>query len=1134
MQLLGSCHGHGEYSLLDGAGTAQQHVEAAKEAGYAALALTDHGTLAGALHHMRACREGGILPIVGCEVYYRPNRKVQGQKEWLKTYYHLTLHAKNGRGWRNLMAIVSESHRSGFYGKACVDDELLEKYHEDLVCFTGCLGGKLCKSILAEHDREAEAWIRQLKRIFRDDLYLEIMPHGIAEQAVVNLEVVRIGARHGIPVVTTLDEHYPTEIWAPTQDVLLMIATNQSVKKREKKRDEGEDVYEFGTKTFFHMTRERILAEYAQFHPQLSQQIIDESLSNTMLAAARTTPFLVDRSEKMPSVRVPKDISADAHLRRLTYEGLKRRGLLTQESWRKDVDHELETFAKRGQTNYMLLVEDVVSWAKSTKPVPKRVKGDLIYEGQKKAIMVGPGRGSAAGSRVCYALGITNINPVKYRCLFERFVNPDRVGLPDIDIDFGPDRVDEVEDYVKAIHGKDRVVDIIAHSTFGPKAAITDVGRVLSIPYDHIKAATKTMDDDIRHLDDETPPLLENIRVVNPQLDRLAEQYPEMWMNAKRVQGSVARKSEHAGGILILPGPVAEYIPVERTGGQKGKLLSAYGERAGKGNALISDYGYVKLDVLRVAELTKQAYACELIAQRTGEQIDLDSLDIHDDPMKADSRVMQGFKDGLLVGIFQFSATAARLTRQLKPDTVLDLALINAGIRPGPRGVGADQRAARRKTGLEPVTYWHPSLEPYLDYTYGEMFFQEQLIEVVHHLGGLTRANADIFRKIASKLYRDPAYARQVMGEWEIPIKASMREKGLDEESIDKIWANLLSFSDYSFNLAHAAGYAVLAYRGMWLKTYYPREFYAAFLSKGLSQVTKKRVIQKQEAAREMRSLPNYITLIPFQILPPDVNQSGRDYTVVNEGIRLGLEAIKHIGPGSASAIEEHRPFTDYQDFEKRVPKQACNITAKGALIMGGAFDKWGMRDDFTEDKIDELERHLLGMSLTSIHSIQKYANVIEGHFWSEEEIDASPDGTRVTIMGEVIGMKEINDKKGDKMAFVDLAYGPNRWSVTAFSWIWAEFEELIKSRRPLMITGIVDTYVNKAKGIERRGIRIEPLPPDAYGDAMLPIMDLGDYVDMIGESEESLAQDSVYPEDLAEQLEPGESPAFAAALAAR
>jgi DNA polymerase-3 subunit alpha len=1100
--MIAGLHGHNEYSLLDGAATAFQHAVAAREAGYIALAETNHGTLAGSLHHMAACSEAGIMPIVGCEVYYRPNRKVQGQKEWRYVHYHLTIHAKDLNGWKNLMALVSESHQTGFYGKPCIDDELLEKYHEGLMCLTGCVGGRLAKSILAEDDRQAESWLRQLKRIFRDDLFVEIMPHDLDMQRVANLEAISMALRHGLPIVATTDAHYPTPEWAPTQDILLMIATNQTRAKREKKREAGEDVYEFALPTFYHQTEDEIRKNFAQFHPGIPKDIVDQAITNTVLAASRTTPFLVDKSEKMPIVSYSGDESNAARLRRLCFDGLKKRGYADDPEYVADLEMELETFESRGQTNYMLLVGDIVEWSKSTRPVPKRKGGKLVFDGpEKKPIMVGPGRGSAAGSKAAWCLGVTNLNPKKYKTLFERFVNPNRKGLPDIDIDFPPDRVDEVEDYIAAIHGRDRVVDIIAHSTFGPRAALTDVGRVLNIPYDHVKSATKTIDDNERGA-------LLDLAKINPAVNKLAQQYPDYFREACRIQGMVARKSEHAGGVLILPGPRSEYMPIERTGGMKGKMLSAWGERSGKGNALISTYNFVKIDVLRVAELTKQQHAVDLIKQRTGKDINLDDLAIHDDPMAADPKVMQGFKDGLLVGIFQFSATASKLTRQIKPDNVLELAAINALIRPGPRGAGADQRFHQRKHGHLALEYWHPSLEPFMDYTYAEMVFQEQLIEVVHHLGGLSRADADIFRKIASKLYRDPDYAKEVMGEWEVPIKASFKEKGLDEKASDIVWANMLSFSDYSFNLAHAAGYAVLAYRDMWLKTYYPREFYAAFLSKGLSQVTKKKILQKQEAARESRSLG-------LKIMPPDVHESGTDYTVVEGGIRLGLEAIKNIGPAASRAIIEHRPFTSYQDFERKVPGRAVNITGKGSMVMAGAFDRWHMRDDFTEERIDELERELLGMSLTSVHSIQQYAHVINEMYWTEDEVENAAEGTRVTIMGEIQGVKEHRDKNGRIMCFLDMVNGPNAWSCTVFEGDYRLFKDVINSRRPLHITGDKNTHKGRV-GITVRALDYDNDDPN--NQYVPPIQDLGDYVEAMGALEER-AQDSIFPEDVEEAL---------------
>ncbi len=1055
---------------------------------------------------MRACREAGILPISGVEMYWRPNRKVQGQKEWLKRYSHITLLADGERGWRSMMRLVSQSHRDGFYGRACCDPDLMERNSEGMICLTGCLGGNLAQRIVAEDDRGAEASLRELIRIYGvDRVIIELMPHDIHEQRIVNVEKVRLANKYGLMVVTTGDEHYPRQEWAGTQDVLLMIATNQTTAKREAKREAGEDIYKFDVQTLYHLTVAEIMELYIRHHPDLSYDVVSQSISNTLQVAAMCRPFLVDKTEKMPVVSFPGEPDNVAFLRRLTYEGLERRGYGSDPVYRERVDFELDTFIKLGAVEQMLMAWDVVDWAKSDRPIPTRDKktGDLIFEGKKKPIMVGPGRGSAAGCVTSWATKITNVNPVKHRLLFERFLNPNRKGKPDIDLDFPPERVDEVEAYVKVVHGVDHVVDIVAHSTFGPRAALSDVGRVLGVPYAHVKAATKTIDDNEQGR-------LEDIRLLNPAVDKLASENPVMWPHACRIQGSVARKSEHAGGLLILRDPVGESIPVERKGGQKGKLLSAFGERSGKGNALISDYGFNKLDVLRVAELTKQQLAVDLYEERTGERIVLDDLPVHDDPYACEPEVMQGFKDGLLIGIFQFSATAQKLTRQVKPDNIFDLAAINALIRPGPRGVGLDQTYARRKNGEEPITYWHPSLEPYLDFSYGVMAFQESLIEVVHHLGGLSRAQADIFRKIASKLYRDPEYARAVMGEWEIPIKRGMSERGLTVAEADHIWTNLLSFSDYSFNLAHSDGYSILAYRDMWLKTHIQREFYAALLSKGLSKVTKKRISQKAEAVREARHRG-------LRILPPDVNVSGRDYTVVDEGIRLGLEAIKHIGPAASAAIEKYRPFESYEDMEARVPPRHLNVTSRAALVMSGACDGWKKRDRFTEEKIDEMERELLGMSLTSVHSIAAFADVIEGRFWTEDEFDAAEEGQRVTVVGEVVAVKDHVDKNGNIMCFVDLAYGPNRWSLTVFASLYEDYGELLHSKRPILATGSKSTH----KG--RSSIKVESLPNADEGAWVPPLMLLEDFVEMVGgagDDAESDAMDSVFPEDLGMETE--------------
>ncbi len=384
-------------------------------------------------------------------------------------------------------------------------------------------------------------------------------------------------------------------------------------------------------------------------------------------------------------------------------------------------------------------------------------------------------------------------------------------------------------------------------------------------------------------------------------------------------------------------------------------------------------------------------------------------------------------------------------------------------------------------------------------------------MEVVHKLGGLTLAEADSFRKIVSKEYRDPVRARRIMADWAPRVKSGFAANGLGAQECDVVWTNTCeSFSGYAFNMSHCSGYSILAYRDMWLKVHMPREFYAALLSKGLSKVMKKRVAQKAEAVREARHAG-------LKILPPDINESGRDYTVVEGGIRLGLEAVKHIGPAASAAIQKHRPFASYEDVEARVPPKHLNVTSRAALVMSGACDRWAKRDRFTEERIDELERELLGMSLTSVHSVAAYADVVEGRFWTEDEFDAAEEGQRVTVVGEIVAIKDHVDVKGNLMCFVDLAYGPNRWSLTVFASLYEDYGELLHSKRPILATGAKSTH----KG--RSSIKVESLPHVDEDSWVPPLLDLAAFVEMVGgaaDDAEADAMDSVFPEDLGMETE--------------
>jgi DNA polymerase-3 subunit alpha len=1065
-------HCHDEYSF-DAVGTSKHFAQRAAEMGQAALGKTNHGTLAGTIHHINACRDAGVLPIVGLEAYYRPERKVQGQKDLRYDYFHMTLLAKNSEGWQNLMRMNSEAAISGFYEKPCIDLELVRKYHEGLVCGLGCLRSVLCKFIEDGDSTAARGWLRQLKSIFGDDLFGEIMPSKIDDQVERNLDIVSLCQDESVMICSTVDAHAPSKDWVGTQDVRLMILTNTSVKQREAKKKEGQEVFEFRDDTYYLQSEEEVLANLAEHHPGIPQTLAEESIGNTLLVAAKIAPIMIGRGEKLPKFKRKRpDIEI---LRDLVYEGLERHGKRHDEEYEKRAEMELGQIERAGIAPYMLMVHDIVDWAKSDRGFPietRKGKGKVELQKQKEPIEVGPGRGSAAGSLVCDCIGITNMDPIAYRLQFERFYNIDRKGLPDIDVDFPTDRIDEVEKYTKMRFGEANVLDVIAHSTFGPRACIRRVGNSLCLPHNLIEEASKSIDET-----DRSP--LEELLLVNHHLRKLKEEYPEAWGHMTRLQGQIMGKSEHAAALLVTPPelPAIDVIPIERIGGQKGKLITAWGERAGKGNALLSDHGFMKFDWLRVAELDKQAYAVKLIEDRIGERVSLKDHPVHRDPYAVEPEVMKAFGDGLLAGVFQFSATAARLTRKVKPTSIFDLAAITALIRPGPRGVGYDQKFVERKHGREEVTYWHQKLEPYLDYTLGLMVFQEQLIEVVHQLGGLSRVEADNFRKIASKLYRDPEYARSEMGKWKNPIGNSFVANGFSpEEFEDTIWPNFLSFSDYSFNLAHAGGYALLAFRDMWLKVKYPWAFYPALLYKGLSQVKEKRQVQKEQAVREARNLESF-GIQPIDVLPPDVNESDIGYTVTeNFDVRVGLEAIRNVGPVAAREVIKHRPYASYADFEKRVMAKQCNRTSKAALVCAGAFDRFGARDDFTEERIDELEREFIGVSLTSKLAITNYADVLDPRIWTEEEFDSEIEDTRVTVGGEVVATKEIVDKKGGKMCFVDLAYGPNEWSCTFFSHIYPQYKDMIESRRPLIVVGKKNTYKDRSSVVVEEVMDVDVL----------------------------------------------------------
>lgn len=1001
-------HRHSEWSLLDGTGTAVQYAERAAELGQPGIAQTDHGNLAGALHHYTACKQVGVTPILGMEAYFRPERHTKNETN--KEYYHLVLLAKDIRGWHNLMRLASEAYSSGFYYKPCVDFELLEKYNEGLICSTACMSSYICKSITRGDELTVQHTIDKLKSYFGDDLFIEIMPHDFDDQRMLNIELVNLASDNGVPVVATVDAHYPYKEWAETQDIVLMMATGQSFEKRRAKKDAGEDVYKFDCESLYLMSEDEVRLAFKQWHPNLPSGIVDESIANTFEALDRVVPMLMSKRQKMPRVEGdPEKIVWD-----WCQDGLKRIGKDGDPLYEERLKYEFGVLKKNEVLDYFVIV------------------GDVCHFCARENIRMGCGRGSAAGCLVSYLVGITHIDPIPHGLLFERFLNPDRKGMPDIDLDFQSDRRDEVKKYLAEKYGEDHVADICAFQTFKPRAAIQKIARV----YDLHKEA-KVVSDTI---DEKETMELERLATLNPTLEKFSVDHPDAWTHACRVQGQTSTLSKHAGGVVITDKPIAEYMPTMND--KKGGTLTQWGARADFN--IIDDYGFMKIDVLGLKGLAMQEYACDLIEKRTGERIRLNQLPVCADPHATQEKTLQAFTEGLVLGVWQFSGSPgfAKLARSFRPDWLGDLGAANAIYRPGPLGGKVHEHYTKRKFGQEKVHYYHESAEEALKETYGLIVYQEQIMELAKRMGNFTGGEADTFRKAISKEYRlgmahvvkfleDKGYKEQW---W-----TGCRENGVKDAVIEEVWKNIIAFGDYGFNKSHAYAYAVQAYQDMYLKVNYPAEFYAALLTFDPALA--------QKVIREARTFD-------VAVLPPDINKSGYGFGIDNGSIRVGLKAVKNVGDAAVAELLAKQPFRSYEDLEERAIKRAVNKKVKTALLAAGAFDCWGMRKDWSFDEINEGEVENLSVRLTQAQSLTKYNDMISSRITTEDRFNQLPDSVGVTVGGEILNKREITTKGGRKMGFFEVQFGTNHWSCTMFPNEWPEFVDLIYEGSPVMIQG--------------------------------------------------------------------------------
>jgi DNA polymerase III subunit alpha len=1002
-------HRHSEYSFPDGYGTAEAYAKRAKELGQYALALTDHGTLSGIPHHMRACAKEGIFPICGLEAYFRTNRLDHTVEN--KTAYHLILHAKNLEGWHNLVKLSSEAHRTGFYYKPCIDYTLLEKYSAGLTCTTACVGSYSSQMIVKGDDRELYNYIYRLMGIFGDDLYIALQPHDFQAQRVANLGHLQLAWSLGIPLIVEADAHYVLPEEENTHDIVTMIKTGQTLATRAKKRAEGKDVYENTVKTLYLMDDAEITRHFTEAHPDIPKHVIESAINKTEELVGKFEPWGLDKSSKKPKV-VDNQDEAYEIISDWCEDGLERIGRQNDDEYKERLQYELKILKDKEVLDYFVLVGRMVRWAKSND------------------IRVGIGRGSAAGSLVSFLIGITGIDPIAYGLLFERFLNPGRKAMPDIDLDFQANRREEVKKYLRREYGKDHVADIITHQTFKPRAAIKDVGRVLGIPYGDVEAATN-----------EIPPTFPDPLVKyaseNKIIGNFAAKYPEAWEHCLRMENQIRNVGKHAAGIVVTDNPVNDYVPTQRAKG--GEIVTSWDDRASY--MIIKELGLMKLDILGLTDLEIEDGACNTIEHLTGEKLELHELGAAHNPYDVDPVAMQLFHEGLTLGIFQFNSRGMTgLLKKLKPVSILDLAAANAMYRPGP--MDSLPEFIARKNGDKEADYWHESVKPILKDTYGIVAFQEQAMKITQVLGGFSEGEADDFRKAIGNLYREgTATVNKFMqdnGYVDKFINAAADKIG--KEAAKEVWDKLIAFGGYGFNLSHSASYALQAYYGAYIKAHYPIAFYASLLTFDPQLAGK--------ATREAKQLG-------VSIIGPDINISSLGFKAENaDTLRFGLKAIKQVGDIAAREIIANAPYNSYEDLCVRTSTRQVNKKVLDALVASGALDRFGMRDGWTPMEKSQAERETLGVSVSSAIEAEKYDAILKPRVWTEEELQEMPEKEPVVVGGEIDVVRQVKTKKGQEMGFIDLVYGDNEYSCTIFPGAWPTAKKVLSTATYVLVKG--------------------------------------------------------------------------------
>ena len=1072
-------HVHTEYSLLDGSNKIKEYVDRVKALGMDSAAITDHGVMYGVIDFYRAARAAGINPILGCEVYVAPgsrfDREVGSGDD---RYYHLVLLAENNQGYSNLMKIVSKGFVEGFYYKPRVDLSLLEKYHEGIIALSACLAGEVARFLTRGMYEDAKKAALRYQDIFgKGNFFLELQDHGIPEQQNVNQQLLKMHRETGIELVATNDVHYTLAEDAQPHDVLLCLQTGKKLADEDRMRYEGGQYY---VKSPEEMER---LFPYAP-----------EALENTHKIAQRCHVEIEFGVTKLPKFDVPEGYTSWEYLNELCFRGLEERYQPVTEELKERLNYELSTIRNMGYVDYFLIVWDFIKYARD------------------HDIMVGPGRGSAAGSLVAYTLGITQLDPIRYDLLFERFLNPERVSMPDIDVDFCFERRQEVIDYVRRKYGDDCVVQIVTFGTLAARGVIRDVGRVMDLPYAQVDTIAKMIPQELNIT-------IDKALQMNPELKKAYEEQKEIHDlidTAKRLEGLPRHTSMHAAGVVISQKDVSEYVPLSRA--SDGSIVTQFTMTT------LEELGLLKMDFLGLRTLTVIQNAVHLIEQDAGVKLDMQHIDYND------KKVLDSLGTGRSDGVFQLeSAGMKNFMKELKPQSLEDVIAGISLYRPGP--MDFIPQYIRGKNRPDTIKYDCPQLEPILKPTYGCIVYQEQVMQIVRNLAGYTLGRSDLVRRAMSKkkaAVMEKERQNFVYGNEEEGVPGCIAN-GISEQTANKIYDDMIDFAKYAFNKSHAAAYAVVSYQTAFLKYYYPVEFMAALMTSVIEMPTK--VAEYIQVCRQMN----------IKILPPDVNRGAYGFSVDNGAIRYGLSAIKSVGRPVINALVEEREvkgeYRSLKDFIERltgtVNKRAIeNFIKAGALdclegnrrqkmlVYGQIVDSIAQEkknsfagqmslfdlvsdeekkeyeirmpdvEEYDKEMILAFEKDVLGIYLSG-HPLERYRNIMEKmisakttDFQPDEEsgIPKVYDGQKV-IIGGMITEKTIKYTRNNKvMAFLTVEDLLGTVEIVVFPRDYEKWQSMLNEDARVFVQGRVNAEDDKPSKLILEKVRaFEDMPQELW-----------------------------------------------------